>query len=295
MLAAWQREDRWIINPRQIEPMRRRGDPALGAIAQRQELGGPIDRPITTPDREQHTDQISHHMMQEAIGADAEREQVTALAQVEIAQGAHRALGLTGQGAEAGEVMAPDQRRRRLAHRRQRERAMGPECALVPERRAGRPAQDQVAIMASQGGEARMKTAIDRPRPAHRDLIGQVRVHAQGPSTLGARGCRVEMHHLPGRMHPGIGAPGTMHPHRLISDPRQRLLQHLLHTQRMVLILPAAVLAAEVFDTERDALRRIHASIPTNSDSASRRCSSRPLATTSLRIVLAASASPISR
>src|SRR5690606_30945121 len=54
-------------------------------------------------------------------------------------------------------------------------------------------------------------------------------------------------------VHPGIGAPCAVNPHRLTEHLRQRLFDDLLYRQRVRLRLPAAVARAEILDGEQEA------------------------------------------
>ncbi len=64
----------------------------------------------------------------------------------------------------------------------------------------------------------------------------------------------VEMHDLPGGVDTGVGAPGTNHGDSMISHPRERTLDVLLHRGHTRLLgLPAVVMTAVVFNTESDA------------------------------------------
>lgn len=60
------------------------------------------------------------------------------------------------------------------------------------------------------------------------------------------------MHHLPQRMHAGVGTPGGHHADGLAGNAGQRFLQHRLHRRTVGLQLPAAVGAAVVLDAKSD-------------------------------------------
>ncbi len=83
-------------------------------------------------------------------------------------------------------------------------------------------------------------------------IARQAGVDAAQPGPLRAIAAGVEMHHLPERVHAGVGAPGSDHPDRLVGNAGQGLFEHRLHRRAVHLDLPAAVGAAVVFDAEGD-------------------------------------------
>ncbi|GLR40672.1 hypothetical protein GCM10007880_11880 [Mesorhizobium amorphae] len=60
----------------------------------------------------------------------------------------------------------------------------------------------------------------------------------------------VDMRHLCGRMHAGIGAAGGTQPDLFAAESFDRLFDRLLHRRLIRLVLPAGKLAAVIFDVE---------------------------------------------
>src|SRR5690606_14997021 len=84
--------------------------------------------------------------------------------------------------------------------------------------------------------------------PDQADIVGQVSVGTMEPVHWLALGAAVEMDDLAGRMHAGVRPPGTEQLNRMIGDPRQGLLDLLLHAAyARLLALPPAVSRPAVF------------------------------------------------
>ena len=112
--------------------------------------------------------------------------------------------------------------------------------------------QQQIAVVATLGAEARMEFGVDRLRPQHRHAVGQKAVHAAHPGAVGAVRSGIKMHNLQGGVYARVRAPCRHDFNRMPGNHRQRTLQRILHTTRGGLRLPATKTAAIVFDPERD-------------------------------------------
>ncbi len=66
---------------------------------------------------------------------------------------------------------------------------------------------------------------------------------------------RIEVCDLSGRMHSGIGAPGTMQSHRMPCDPAYGVLEMILNGSAMALTLPALKCITCVLDPQRNSHR----------------------------------------
>ena len=130
----------------------------------------------------------------------------------------HRRLRLALRGAERAEIVRADQRRGAVAHRGDVERPMVPADAPREDRRAHRPVDEQVRVMARDGGEARVEIGVHAARPEHGDLRRQVRIDAAHPGRVGTRRRGVEVHDLHRRVHAGVGAAGGDRADALIGD-----------------------------------------------------------------------------
>ncbi len=62
----------------------------------------------------------------------------------------------------------------------------------------------------------------------------------------------VEVNHLGGGVHSGVGAACGNHVHRRIGETRERLLEMILHAAAGRLCLPAAERGPVVLEAERD-------------------------------------------
>ena len=122
--------------------------------------------------------------------------------------------------------------------------------------RQGRAAiVDDIEIMAADRGKARLEILADRARREHRDRIRlQMRIDrvAQPIDPPVAR--KIDMRHLPQRMHAGVGAASAMNDgaHAAI-DCGDGLFEALLHRNAIRLPLPADVWGAVIFDRQREA------------------------------------------
>ena len=64
-------------------------------------------------------------------------------------------------------------------------------------------------IVADDRAEPGVEAVVDGPGPEHRRVRRQRGVGAHHPGALGPLRAGVEVRHLAGRVHPGIGAPGA--------------------------------------------------------------------------------------
>ena len=98
------------------------------------------------------------------------------------------------------------------------------------------------------------RSGRENPRPPSCPINGDVAEDSRWRPATQLRGSRlhgIEMDHLADRMHPGIGATGTTHPHRVCCHLPQRRLELTLHrSDPAPLYLPAPEGTTVVFDTE---------------------------------------------
>jgi hypothetical protein len=116
--------------------------------------------------------------------------------------------------------------------------------------RALAPVPHQVAVVLAGGREAGMELGADLVDPGHRDGWRQQAVEAT-PHALDRDGAGGgERRDLAAGVDPGVGARGAGHPHRVLQDRRQRVLEVALDRRPVVLPLPAAQVGAVVLDQQ---------------------------------------------
>ena len=87
-----------------------------------------------------------------------------------------------------------------------------PERALRLERRARDAVEDEVAVRARRGREARVEPVRGVLGREHRDVGRQRRVERLGRLRGGRAARHLDARHLPGRVHARVGAPGDGEP-----------------------------------------------------------------------------------
>ena len=130
----------------QIEPVGRRGQPALGPVGQGKDLGSPLDRPFAAAYLHEHPGNIAHHVMQEGIGADIQHDELAEPLQPQVMDLLDGGLGLTRQRPLGSEVMLANQGLRSDLHALQIERSIVPGHFVGQVRRSHRVIVDYVAI-----------------------------------------------------------------------------------------------------------------------------------------------------
>ena len=240
-----------VIDADEIEPRGRRHRPAAGAVARlersRDLLGGPAPRSGEL----ERADDRAHLVVQEGARRRRDADLVAGPRHIEPVEGADRAVGLAFGGPEGREVVAPDEHRGGLLHRRLVEPPGHLPDAVRIERRRRAAVEDAVEIMPLQRRHAGAEAVGHDLGRQDGDRLGlQMRVRRVadrvGAPLLG----EIEMRHLVGRVNAGIGAPGAMNPHRLAGEALDRLLDGLLHRAAVELPLPARKRRAVIFDDE---------------------------------------------
>ena len=95
-----------------------------------------------------------------------------------------------------------------------------------------------------------MERLAHRLRPTHGDGRRQKRVDSAYPRRQRTLDRRLEMHHLSGGMHAGVGASGANHGDLPAGDMAQRRFQFVLNRTAARLRLPAAQGATVVLHTQ---------------------------------------------
>ena len=108
---------------------------------------------------------------------------------------------------------------------------------------------DHITVATGGGAEAGVEALVHLLDPAHGDVRGQVGVEPQGPGALGAVRLGIEVDHLTGGVHPGIGTAGALDGDGVVGDAAEGFFQFGLHADHFALTLPAEIPAAVVFNT----------------------------------------------
>ena len=140
--------------------------------------------------------------------------------------------------------------------RREIQRPSHPRRPPHLQRTAGVAVQDAIAVDAPERREPRVEPVRHRVRPAHADIVGQVRIDAEQPAARPAGNGSVEMNHLSTGMDARIGATTADQVERTVGDLGNGAPELRGHGALATLLLPARECGAVVFDTERDALHR---------------------------------------
>ena len=151
--------------------------------------------------------------------------------------------------------MFAHQERHSFLHGGQAKRCVRPAHFTQQQRRAHRRGLQHIAVAAAECIKTRVKTRIHTLRPPHRHTFRQMCIHTAYPCLLAALGRGVEMHHLRGSMHAGVGAPGGNGVHRRTRNAAQSLFQRRLHSSHAAsLLLPAVKAAAVIREGQRPTL-----------------------------------------
>ena len=130
-------ELRGVLDMREIQPLRRRGDAAPAPIAGLQHLGDPLPGPPAGAHRDQRPGDVADHVVQERVGAHGDNHGCLAALDGDVHHPAHRRGGLAFRRAERREVMLAEEDLRGRVHAHPR-RATGAPSMPVPRRSAGR-------------------------------------------------------------------------------------------------------------------------------------------------------------
>jgi hypothetical protein len=247
---------RRIARTEERQSLRRRGWPGFRAVASGEELGKPFGTLRAASDRQERSDDVPDHVVQECVRLDLDHDLLSASRDRNLADAARRRARLAGDRSERAEIVLADQRDRRPLHRGEIERNALPCDMARIERRAHRPVEDSVTIAPRARCVARVKVFGDDTRPAHGDGRRKVAVRPKRPGALAAQCTAVEVHDLAARMHTGVGASRADDLDRMRRDRRNRALDGALHARSMREPLPAEEIGAVVFDAEGDAHSR---------------------------------------
>ena len=102
-----------------------------------------------------------------------------------------------------------------------------------------------------------MKTVVYGHSPADRDIVGQKGVKCPHPGSDRTLTVRINVHHLARGMHTGVRAARADGACGLREKPLYGAFQHILHRTAVRLRLPAVIVRARVFNTERRAESRL--------------------------------------
>ena len=94
----------------QVEALRRRGCRGQRAVARFQHPGQPLRRPVPGTDGQQRARDIAHHVQQEGVGLDLDREQLAGAIHRDAVEPAHRGARLAPGAAKGAEVALAEQR-----------------------------------------------------------------------------------------------------------------------------------------------------------------------------------------
>ena len=120
----------------------------------------------------------------------------------------------------------------------------------VKDRGTIRPVEQQVPVVAPARRMPGVEVAGDLAGFDHRHPGAEIRVRTPPPSVFAADRFRVEVRHLPQRMHPGVGAARADDPYGLVGDPGERPLDSRLDGLAVRLTFPSAEPPSVVFDDE---------------------------------------------
>jgi hypothetical protein len=93
-----------------------------------------------------------------------------------------------------------------------------------------------------------MKLIGYRLRPGNSDIVREIGVRTQQPTTLGPFAIGLKMHHLAGSVHTGIGAAGANYFDGFVSNATERGFYVFLNTVACALPLPAVIRGSVVLD-----------------------------------------------
>jgi glycosyltransferase involved in cell wall biosynthesis len=174
---------------------------------------------------------------------------------IEPIQRLDRTLGLALGGTKGGEVMLAHETSGTGAHPLQIERMARPGHLVVQQTTGSGAVGNEIAIGARPGAETRMKSGRDFPRPADADSVRQVCAGPHDPGAIRTLRESIEMHHLVGGVHTGVGTPGADESDFLCGHLRQGMLQDLLHRPHIPgLSLKAVKIRTVVLHGQGDAL-----------------------------------------
>lgn len=186
-----------------------RSNPSSSPDSRFKNMASPFDWPLTSTNGHQNPCKIAHHMMQERIGPHIDHDKLTVLKQFQVVHCFDGRLGLTLPRPERAEVMRTNERLGRLSHQVNIERAMVPSDLLSHVGRSNLIVVDDIAVATCHSTEAGVEMSRHFLCPSNTDVARQVHIRAHDPCMHIAVYWRIEVHHLPARMHQSVGAPGA--------------------------------------------------------------------------------------
>lgn len=112
----------------------------------------------------------------------------------------------------------------------------------------------KVSVSTSLRTKSRVKFGIDLDGMPDRHPLRQVRIHTAHPCGLRTTGVSIEMHHLPKRMHAGVGPTGADGRDPMTRNRCERSLEVILNGAPRGLGLPSVKSAPVVGEHQRQAL-----------------------------------------
>ena len=200
---------------------------------------------------DQRADHRTHLMLQERARRGRDAHFIAVARDIEPVERLYRRFGLALGRAKGREVVLADQPLRRRVHGCAVERPRHAPGAVLLQRQIGAPIDDAIEIMALDGREARIEIRRDLFGREHRDrLRAQVKIDRIAHRVVIPIFGEIDMRDLAERMHAGVGAPGTGNNDALAGEGRDRVGEHALHRNAVVLRLPADKRRAVIFDGE---------------------------------------------
>src|SRR5690606_12785261 len=102
-VALWQLELVRIVDLHQIQTIGMGGNSPGTPVTRQQHLFRPFHRTLAGTDGHQYAGEITHHVMQEGIGADVQDDEATLLQDLQVMDRLYWRLGLALAGAEGAE------------------------------------------------------------------------------------------------------------------------------------------------------------------------------------------------
>ncbi len=193
---------------------RRGGGSGGGAGFLGEDFGEAVGGDRKIADEFEGADHVADLVVEEAAGGDGGDDVIAVAGDGEAIEGAERGIGLAGGGAEAGEIMFAEERLGGLVHQGGIERGFDVPDAGGFEGGAGGAVEDDVAVVAGDGGEAGVPIGVgDCGSLEHGDGVGvQMIVEGvadrAGGKTVGRGVGQGEQGDLAGGVDAGIGAAG---------------------------------------------------------------------------------------
>ena len=236
----------------QRQPVRRCRNAAPGPVAAIEYLAAPLDRLVTTADRNQRTRDVPHHVHQERVGRHIQVDRFAIPAHRNTADVADRRRGLAAGGPKRREIMLPHEALRRLVHSIRIELAVNPPGSMPIQRGALQAIEYPIVITPGRGRVTRMKIVADGTSPREVDVVGKIAIGSQQPAARVTLTRRFEMRNLAGCVHAGVRATGTGYFDGFIGNRLQCGFDMGLDSVPDALALPAIVRRAVVLQTDGD-------------------------------------------